>query len=78
MSNELKRYYVRRMFYLMEHPMCEICGAPAIEIHHKRGRGKWLNVTETWMAVDRACHTMIHDNPKIARENGWLISKFAK
>lgn len=52
---------------------CEICGEAATDIHHKARRGKNLNNTETWMPVCRLCHARLHDNPKWARENGYLI-----
>jgi hypothetical protein len=45
----------------------------ATEIHHKAGRygGNYLNVT-TWAAVCRDSHRWLHDNPKLAKAEGWL------
>ena len=45
------------------------------EIHHKKGRGKYLLDTSTWMAVSRDAHLWIHDNPKEARELGYIIRR---
>ena len=43
------------------------------EVHHKAGRhgGNYLDVT-TWAAVCRDSHRWLHDNPKQAKEQGWL------
>lgn len=44
------------------------------DIHHKAGReGKLLNDERHWLAVSRAGHDFIHQNPGIARAHGWLI-----
>lgn len=46
----------------------------ATEIHHRAGRIGPLLMDETkWMAVCRYAHRMIHDNPKIAKEKGYLL-----
>lgn len=70
---ELKEYSKIRYDYFMLNHFCEICGEAATDIHHKARRGKNLNNTETWMPVCRLCHTKLHDNPKWAKENGYLI-----
>lgn len=48
----------------------------ATEIHHKccgKNRKATYLRTDTWMAVSRAGHRFIHDNPKLAYERGWLL-----
>lgn len=52
------------------------CNAPySTEVHHKKGRGKYLLDVSTWLAVCRSAHNYIHDNPKEAEEKGWLIRR---
>lgn len=74
LSKELKRYYVLRDRFLKQKKVCEICGSMATEVHHKKGRGKYLNDVSTWMAVERICHQMIHNSTIRAREMGWLLT----
>lgn len=46
----------------------------ATEVHHLFGReGEKLNDQEFWLGVSREGHKYIHNNPEIAREEGWLI-----
>lgn len=74
LSKELKRYYVLRDEFLKEKKVCEICGKMATEVHHRKGRGKYLNDVSTWMAVERECHDVIHSSPRFARQMGWLLA----
>jgi len=50
----------------------------ATEVHHKRGRGKFLNDVSTWLAVSREGHERIEANPLWARDNGFSESRLAK
>lgn len=48
--------------------------AMATEVHHKNGRhGARLNDESRWLAVSRAGHDFIHNNPSEARARGWLV-----
>ena len=47
----------------------------ATEIHHKRGRGRYLLDTSTWMAVSRAGHDAIHADPKTSYEKGYMLPR---
>lgn len=68
---------VRKEYLFAKGYTCEVCGnAGANQIHHKAKRGKNLCNTETFMCVCALCHRKIHDNPKWARENGYLIYEF--
>jgi len=54
-------------------------GCPvATEIHHraagKNRKASYLR-TDTWYAVSAEMHRYIHDNPKLAYERGWLLTK---
>ena len=44
------------------------------EIHHRAGRGIWLNDERWFMAVSREAHTRIHMEPARARSLGYLCS----
>ncbi len=77
----LRIYSKLRKQFLEEHPYCQAyatiwypaCDSPpSVEIHHKRGRGKYLNETSTWLAVCRMSHDFIHQHPKAARIMGFL------
>ena len=63
--------------FLKENPMCAIYPSKmAIEVHHRhcgKDRDKYYLDTNTWMAVSREGHNLIHDFPKESREKGWLI-----
>lgn len=64
----LNRQYAQlRQEFLLAHPRCEvlqphggICGAQATECHHRRGRGRFLLDTETFLAVCKTCHSRLH------------------
>jgi len=74
---ENAKYSVLRIEFLgkKENQICPITGWPATEVHHKwcgKDRAKYYLDTTTWMAVSRDGHNWIHDNPKEARELGYL------
>lgn len=78
---ELAIYRVLSRNYLLDNSICQCgrCeGLPAVEVHHKKGRGKYLNVVEFFLAVARVCHDWIHAHPKEAMKLGLLISKLSK
>lgn len=72
-------YSQLRKIYLTKHPMCEAalpkCTQQATDIHHKKGRGKYLLVVNTWMAVCRTCHDWIELHPVEATDLGFRESK---
>lgn len=73
-AKRLREYTVVRREYLTEHPYCEICHAPATDIHHRKGRGIHTADPTWFLAVCRHCHdTRIHGDPRMAREKGWII-----
>lgn len=75
---QLAIYRVRRDKYLREHPVCEVhdCNKATTNLHHKATRrGILLIIVKYFMATCEACHPKrIHENPKWARENGYLIT----
>lgn len=72
-------YSVLRKAFMLEHPMCEAhmpgCQGHATDVHHIKGRGKWLLIVLYWMAVCRTCHTWIETHPIEATELGFRESK---
>lgn len=74
MAIRLKEYRLVRNDFMRLHPKCQICGKDSIDLHHKSGRlGANLTDVNTFMALCRKCHREIHDNPKLARNKGYLI-----
>lgn len=70
---QLRKYSELRLAFLRRHVACWICGELATEVHHTAGRnGVRLCDFDHCMAVCFLCHKKIHDNPKWARENGFL------
>lgn len=74
---ENAKYSVLRIEFLgkPENRVCPITGWPATEVHHTycgKDRAKYYLDVTTWLAVSRDGHNWIHDNPKEARELGYL------
>ena len=68
-------YTILREQYLKTHPHCEAhlpgCAITACDIHHTEGRVGKLYLDDTkFKAVCRHCHTVIHENPKLAKDLG--------
>jgi hypothetical protein len=77
-SKESKRqraYKELRDSYLEKHPLCESCSTSrSSEIHHKKGRiGE--NLFNHFLAVCHDCHVWIENNPELAKEQGFSISR---
>jgi hypothetical protein len=65
-----------RLKFLKKHPRCMVYPwLKAIEIHHKKGRGKYYLDTSTWMAVSRKAHEEIEANPEWAKERGYSLER---
>jgi len=76
-KSENEAYSLLRKHFLNqpENQICPITGEKAIEIHHTysgKDRAKYFLITSTWIAVSRKGHNWIHDNPKEARQKGYL------
>lgn len=74
---ENAKYLVLRIEFLgkIENQICPITGWKATEVHHTysgKDRAKYFLDVSTWLAVSRDGHNWIHDNPKEAREKGFL------
>lgn len=63
---------------------CEWCGLPldpeSFDFHHRQGTTK-IDLVANGVAVCHFCHVIapksIHQNPRIARDRGFIISRFA-
>lgn len=76
MSAAARLYQQKRKWFLIEHPLCQVFkDRPATEIHHRKGRGKYLLDETTWLAVSAEAHRKIHDNPKWSYEKGYLLRR---
>lgn len=73
-ARQLKEYSKLKRAFLKQHPYCAVFPARrASDIHHIRGRtGRLLLDTRYWLAVSRAGHNWIHQNPALARQRGFL------
>lgn len=77
-ASKLREYSLLSKEYLSEHPQCEVCGDPSEVLHHKRGRGIYLNRTEWFLACCNLCHNRIHRSPGWARSQGFMLDRIGK
>jgi hypothetical protein len=79
MADQMKIYNQRRRKFLIEWYLCDVvtCENHSTEIHHKKGRGKYLLDETTWMAVCRVCHAQIENNPEWAKAKGYSLSRLS-
>tara|TARA_R100001015_G_C4627696_1_gene187375 strand:- start:741 stop:1142 length:402 start_codon:yes stop_codon:yes gene_type:complete len=72
-------YTKLRKSFMEKKPMCEAslpgCNKISTDVHHKKGRGKYHLVVDTWLSVCRSCHTWIEEHPKEAIELGYSIKR---
>lgn len=68
-------YSKLRKIFLERKPMCEAalpgCSSSSTDVHHKKGRGEYHLVVDTWLSVCRNCHTYIEEHPVEAKELGF-------
>lgn len=74
---ENAKYSVLRIEFLSkpENRICPITKQQTTEVHHTycgKDRAKYYLDVSTWLAVSRDGHNWIHNNPKEARELGYL------
>jgi hypothetical protein len=65
--------------FLTQNHLCQLavagCTNGATDVHHKfsgSDRDTYYLIQSTWLAVCRACHSWIHENPEKARILGHL------
>ncbi len=72
LAENLLLYAAIRLKFLEKFPRCAAglnrCTYYATQVHHKKGRGLYLLVLETWIGVCHNCHERIEGDPKRAKE----------
>lgn len=67
MKKHTKVYFSFFNFKIPSDCLCEVCGSPAVDIHHIKSRGMGGSQTKddinNLMAVCRACHILYGDVP---------------
>ncbi len=68
---DLKLYYPMAAEFKKKNPYCLAklsgCTYYTVFVHHRRGRGIWLLVVDTWLPVCHNCHDIIEMNPEVAK-----------
>jgi hypothetical protein len=72
-------YTKLRKKFMEDNPMCQAslhcCSGSSTDVHHKKGRGKYHLVVDTWLSVCRACHNWIETNPTESIELGYSLKR---
>jgi hypothetical protein len=67
-------YFKKKKEYLSTHTLCQVCGySVSHDVHHIKGRGRFLCDESTFLGCCRWCHDFIENNKAWARKNGYLI-----
>jgi len=76
-QNALTIYRRLKKEYILEHDTCEVrgCSHPAVDIHHmlSLGRGGSFLEPSNFMAICRLHHIQIHNNPRWAEAEHYLL-----
>lgn len=75
-KEQLKKYRELRNSYMKQNKICEVDGCERLseDLHHKNGRvGEMVYNVVYFMAICRKHHIEVHNNPKWARDNNYLI-----
>lgn len=80
MAKALTEYTKKRKYFLLHCPSCKVCGGPASEVHHQKGRSSvdLLLDTQFWIAVCHRCHVEIEYRPQWAKERGFSLDRLTK
>ena len=72
-------YSIIRASFLKANPFCKAklpgCTIVATDVHHKAGRGVYMLDSTLFLAVCRICHNQIEENPIMAKEMGFSVSR---
>jgi len=69
-------YSKNRASFLSEHPICEVCKKnKSTDIHHAKGRGKYLNNIEFFVGTCRECHDWIETAKEEAMIAGYRLDR---
>lgn len=65
--------------FKIDNPYCKVkldgCTHLTTDVHHRKGRGIYLNEPKYWLPVCRSCHTKIELNPSLSIAKGFSISR---
>lgn len=65
--------------FKLDNPTCAVringCTGSSEDVHHRKGRNKYLLDVSTWIAVCRNCHIYIENHPEESKEKGWSESR---
>lgn len=76
MGENLREYAKLRKKFLADNPICCVFKElKSTNIHHAKGRGKYLLDVSTWKACSMEGHRKIEDYPIWAKDNGFTISR---
>lgn len=77
---KLRRLYNQRVaLFLAKHKWCAVFPKlRSTQVHHKKGRGRYLLDESTWLPTSTRGHDRIHRNPKWALENGFMERRVGK
>lgn len=75
-----KKWKRLRESYLMYHPVCEICGKPATDVHHINSPfddglsdierlGRLLDISNNYQSLCSECHGRLHRKQQIEDDN---------
>ena len=57
---------------------CELCAAPATDMHHRAPRRTRNHRASNALHLCRQCHRDVHANPKASRDAGWIVSVYSR
>jgi hypothetical protein len=76
-----RKYYEAKDEYLAINTECmaqlEGCSGKATEVHHAKGRGRYLLVKKYFRAVCLLCHDKIENQPKLAVSLNLSLSRLS-
>lgn len=80
MAKQRKQYSVLAQKFLYDNPICQVmdCQELSVQLHHKRGRGKYLLDVSTYMAVCCEHHKWIEEHPMMAKAYGYSLDRLSK
>lgn len=77
-----RAYAEVRKRFLLAHQRCQClkptgrpCGALATELHHRKGRGRFLLAEEGFMALCHQCHAFIEKHTGWAHRMEYLLNR---
>lgn len=77
----LAEYNRKLVPFKKKNPNCKAtltgCTQKTTDVHHMKGRGKYLLDVSTWLPTCRNCHSTIEQDPTLAKSLGLSFSRLA-